>query len=397
MPSLPGQAALLTQAASHHPAARPFLAARHLAVSRLLAANDIPAARHLLAAGTGAAPSPLWYTTRATGVVALVLLTITVALGVAGIARFASPRWPRVITAGLHRNIALLVVAFVAVHVLTTVLDSYTSISLVSAVIPFSSPYRTLWLGLGTIAFDLLLALVATSLLRDRLPYRAWRGVHWLAYASWPVALWHGLGTGTDSKLPWLLALDAACVLVVATATMWRLQLARPGLGRSAAMAATVAVPLATVIFAVAGPLQSGWARRAGTPVALLGQSARATPATASARSDFAGRVRIAADQAGHREVMTVTAHTSGQPGSELTIVLRGRPDGSAIDLSSGSVRISAAASGSYAGPVTLLRGQQIVAALRGPGGQAQQADLTLVVSGDRASGQLLLQSEGAA
>ena len=49
--------------------------------------------------------------------------------------------------------------------------------------------------------------------------------MHLLGYASWPVALWHGLGTGTDSKLPWLLALDAGCVLVVAGALLWRLQL----------------------------------------------------------------------------------------------------------------------------------------------------------------------------
>ena len=91
--------------------------------------------------------------------------------------------------------------------------------------IPFTSPYRPLWLSLGTIAFDMLLALVISSLIRTRLPYRAWRGVHWLAYACWPVALWHGLGTGTDSRLSWLLLLDAVCVAVVAGAVFWRLRL----------------------------------------------------------------------------------------------------------------------------------------------------------------------------
>ena len=156
-------------------------------------------------------PSPLWYATRATGVTALVLLTATVVLGVTGIARFATPRWPRVITAQLHRNLSLLSVAFVAAHVLTTVFDTYAPVGWISAVVPFASPYRTFWLGLGTVSSDLLLAVVVTSLLRARLGYRTWRAVHWLGYACWPVALWHGLGTGTDSKLPWLLALDAAC------------------------------------------------------------------------------------------------------------------------------------------------------------------------------------------
>jgi predicted ferric reductase len=159
-----------------------------------------------------AGPSPLWYATRATGVMALVLLTATVVLGVAGTARFATPRWPRVITARLHRNLSLLAVAFVATHVLTTELDPYAPVGWVSAIVPFASPYRTFWLGLGTVAFDMLLAVVVTSLLRARLGYRAWRAVHWLGYACWPVALWHGLGTGTDSRLSWLLAGDAACV-----------------------------------------------------------------------------------------------------------------------------------------------------------------------------------------
>jgi sulfoxide reductase heme-binding subunit YedZ len=230
------------------------------------------AAGHVLAA-TGAGPSPLWYTARATGVVALILLTLTVALGVAGSTRLSTPALPRLVRSGLHRNISLLSVAFVATHVLTTVLDPYASISITSAIVPFSSHYRPFWLSLGTIAFDMLLALVLTSMVRTRLSYRAWRAVHWLAYASWPIALWHGLGTGTDSKLSWLLLLDALCVLVVAAAALWRLQLVPPGWTRVIGRAATAAIMAATVVFAVVGPLQSGWAHRAGTPNSMLGSA----------------------------------------------------------------------------------------------------------------------------
>jgi methionine sulfoxide reductase heme-binding subunit len=235
-----------------------------------------------------ASPSPLWYATRATGVVALVLLTATVALGVAGVSRLSSPRWPRVITAGLHKNLSLLVVAFVVVHVVTTLLDPFVSINPASIVIPFISSYRPLWLSLGTIAFDLILALVVTSLMRSRISYPAWRMVHWLAYACWPVALWHGLGTGTDSKLPWLLLLDAGCVLLVAGALLWRLRELSPGLTRRLAMAATVAVPLATIIFVLVGPLRPHWAERAGTPVALPWVTAAASPAAARSISGAA-------------------------------------------------------------------------------------------------------------
>jgi sulfoxide reductase heme-binding subunit YedZ len=233
-------------------------------------------------AAASTAPSPLWYATRATGLVALVLLTGTVVLGIASTSRRPAPGLPRVVIAGLHRNLALLAAVLISLHVLTTVADSYARIGLAAAVIPFSSGYRRLWLGLGTMAFDLLLAVTATSLLRDRLSYRGWRAVHWLGYACWPAALWHGLGTGTDSRVPWLLALNALCAASVLGAAAWRLSLMRPGPGRTAAIAAAVILPLATAAFVVAGPLQPGWARRAGTPPALLG----AAPAARSTGGD---------------------------------------------------------------------------------------------------------------
>jgi methionine sulfoxide reductase heme-binding subunit len=225
-------------------------------------------AAHTLAGSAG--PSPLWYATRATGVVGLLLLTMTVALGVAGTARYSSPQLPRMVSAGLHRNVSLLALGVIIVHIVTTVLDPFAPIGFTSAVIPFSSPYRPFWLSLGTIAFDMLLALILTSLFRPWLPYSAWRGVHWLAYACWPVALWHGLGTGTDSKLSWLLALDAVWVLVVAAAVWWRLRLARPSSGRTVARLATATFVLATVAFVAVGPLQHNWSKRAGTPTAQV-------------------------------------------------------------------------------------------------------------------------------
>ena len=242
-------------------------------------ANGASAAAADTLAAAGSAPSPLWYATRGTGVVALVLLTISVALGVAGTARFSSTAMPRLVRSGLHRNVSMMSVGFVAAHVLTVVLDPFASIHLTSAIIPFSSRYRTFWLSLGTIAFDLLLALILTSVLRTRLGYRSWRGVHWLAYASWPIALWHGLGTGTDSRVPWLLLLDALCVLAVGASVFWRIRLVRPTRKRIAGLVATASIAVATVAFVAIGPLQPGWARRAGTPGDLLGS---ARPAAAA-------------------------------------------------------------------------------------------------------------------
>ena len=155
-----------------------------------------------LVAATG--PSPLWYLTRGSGVVALVLLTASVCLGILTTVRWRTGRTPRFVVAGLHRNVALLSVVFLGIHVGTSVADTYAPIGVRDVFIPFASSYRPVWLGLGTLALDLAAAVVVTSLVRVRLGHRVWRLTHWLAYASWPIALVHGLGTGTDARVGWL-------------------------------------------------------------------------------------------------------------------------------------------------------------------------------------------------
>jgi methionine sulfoxide reductase heme-binding subunit len=280
------------------------------------------AASHVLAAGTSG-PSPLWYTTRATGVVALLLLTGTVALGVAGTARLETRAMPRLVSAGLHRNLSLLAVAFVATHVLTSVLDPFAGIGFISAVVPFTSPYRPLWVSLGAIAFDMLLALVISSLLRTRLSYRAWRGVHWLAYACWPVALWHGLGAGTDSRLSWLLLLDAVCVAVVVGAVVWRLQLVPRADVRTAGRLATAAFLLATIVFVATGPVQAGWARRAGTPARILAPPHASAVHASAVRASTVRASTVRASTVHASTVHASTVHAGSRPGA-------GRPGGSA-------------------------------------------------------------------
>jgi sulfoxide reductase heme-binding subunit YedZ len=167
----------------------------------------------------------LWYATRAAGLVTLMLLTASTALGIATGTRLASMRWPRFLVIGLHRNIALLALLFLAVHVGTTVIDTYTSIGLQDAVVPFLSGYHRLWLGLGAIASDLFLVLIATSLLRHRMRPQLWRTVHWTGYLCWPVAISHGLGIGTDSGKTWVFYLALTCGAVVAAALTVRLTL----------------------------------------------------------------------------------------------------------------------------------------------------------------------------
>lgn len=181
----------------------------------------------------------LWYATRAAGAVSLVMFTGVVVLGQLARLRVESASWPRFLTADFHRNLSLLSLVFLAIHVVTAVVDPFTSLGITPVVVPFGSPYRRLWLGLGTVALELTLALILTSLLRRRVGLRVWRAVHWLSYAAWPVAVLHGFGTGTDAFSPWLLALTIASVGAVLLATLWRVRSAPADpLGRARRLAA---------------------------------------------------------------------------------------------------------------------------------------------------------------
>jgi predicted ferric reductase len=165
----------------------------------------------------------LWYTTRAAGAVSLVLLTAVVILGVLSALRFKTAGWPGFLTTGLHRNVALVTLVFLGLHIVTAVVDPFTHLGWLSAIVPFSSYYRTFWLGLGTIAAELLAAIVVTSLLREYIGHAAWRVIHWLSYASWPVGVVHGLGTGTDAWSAWFFTLTLVCVAAVGFAVVYRL------------------------------------------------------------------------------------------------------------------------------------------------------------------------------
>jgi predicted ferric reductase len=169
----------------------------------------------------------LWYFSRGTGLVALLGLTATTALGLLSASRVASPSWPRFVTQGLHRNLGLLVLVALAGHVAAVVVDSYVPIDWVDAVVPFGAGYHPMWVGLGALAADAMLALIVTSLLRHHLGFRSWRTVHWLGYAAWPVALTHGLGVGTDAGTAWMRVLAGACAAAVAAALAVRLVMLR--------------------------------------------------------------------------------------------------------------------------------------------------------------------------
>ena len=168
----------------------------------------------------------LWYASRATGVVALLLMTAVLLLGLLVTRQGRLPGLPRFAVTGLHRNLSLVAVVFVVLHVLTAVLDSYVHIPLISAVVPLASSYERLALGLGAMSLDIMIAVIVTSLLRRHLSRGLWRAVHLLAYVSWPVAWLHSITSSTDLRHGWLFLTAVGCALLVVIAVIWRLSAA---------------------------------------------------------------------------------------------------------------------------------------------------------------------------
>jgi sulfoxide reductase heme-binding subunit YedZ len=345
----------------------------------------------------------LWYLARGAGVTALVLLTISMILGVVTSVRWSSARWPRFVTQAVHRNVSLLAVVVIFLHIATVVIDGFAPIGWKDAFIPFLSGYRALWLGFGAIAFDLVLALTITSLLRHRIGARTWRVVHWLSYLCWPLVVIHGFGSGTDANLSPVLVTNVACVIAVVLAVWWRVANGWPDHLRERALGLTASIvaPAVLAVWLAGGPLAAGWARKAGTPDSLLGggvsvaagtpsgsgasgSGAAAPPTTtappATAGSQFAsvpfdarlaGAVAQSQPSAAGRVTVRLSTTLSNGADGVLTVDITGRPtnDGGVVMDTS---RVTLGPSNQptlYDGQITNLQGTNIGAVVRSPAG----------------------------
>jgi DMSO/TMAO reductase YedYZ heme-binding membrane subunit len=357
-------------------------------------------------------PSTYWFITRATGAVALVLLTVSVCLGIAEIRRSRPRGLPRFVIDSLHRSASLLAVVFLVVHIATTLLDGFAPISLLDSVTGFTSSYRSVWLGLGAVASDLMIAVTITSLVRQRLGYRTWRLIHWLAYASWPLALVHGYGTGTDTRAAWMLVLSGACVVATIAAVVARVNAGWPDHRpfRVSALGLAALVPVGLVAWMPSGPLAAGWARRAGTPASVLAKahgsaavaggssSSRTTSTPISVTARFTGTVRQ--QQLGPGPTLVDITLTVGDPRlRDVHIRIEGEPiSGGGVQMTSSEVSAGPAANGhQYTGRVTALQGADIQATLSDRAGSTLVllARLRLGAGGQAASGTLTARSGG--
>ena len=351
----------------------------------------------------------LWYLTRATGLVSLVLLSGTVILGIISSVGWTAHRWPRFVSQAVHRNVSLFCLALIAIHIVTTVADGFVPIGYLDAFVPFLTPYRPLWIGLGALAFDMLLAVAITSGLRRRIGTRTWRGVHYLAYACWPIAVLHGLGSGTDTRLPIMLSIEVVCIASVVGAVAWRIVAARgmPNVGRLATAGATTVVVIGIGVFALAGPLRPGWSKRAGTSDALLAQIAAkfAAQSAAGASSGTSASPTVpSTTQPGSTSALPTVPFTANVTGTvqqsspnsagdvtvQLTMQVQGTNAPLVVRLSGPAVNggVSMTSSnvtfGTEQGAVTGLNGSNVQATVSGPSGKV---DLALQLTIDQNAG----------
>lgn len=169
----------------------------------------------------------IWYTSRTSGVVALVFLTLVCVLGILVSTRVGGRRVGRFELNELHRSVSMTAMIFVGIHVATTVVDTYVPIGWASSILPFTSAYQRLPVAIGTVAFDVMVAVWVSSLFKERMNIGMWRALHWSAYLAFVTAALHAYTVGTDAHARWCLYTLIVCLGVVASAAVWRV-MARP-------------------------------------------------------------------------------------------------------------------------------------------------------------------------
>jgi predicted ferric reductase len=171
------------------------------------------------------AASTTWYAARAGGVLAYLLLSASVAVGLLLSGRARLQRWPRFALEDVHRFLGILAGTFIVMHGGALLLDTVVPFSLGQLLVPGTAPYRPLAAACGVVAAELLAALAVTNHYRKRLPHHWWRRAHMLNFAVWGLALVHGLTVGTDAWTPWALSLYAGSAWFVLALLVHRVSL----------------------------------------------------------------------------------------------------------------------------------------------------------------------------
>lgn len=339
-----------------------------------------------------APPSPVWFFARGAGFVSLILLTISVCLGILVSMRVRSRGWPLFLSDQLHGYTAVLFFVFLTLHVVTVLLDPFTRFALSEVLVPFASTYRRVWLGLGVVAAELAVAMGASVYLRRWIGYRAWRVLHLGTYAVFPLALVHGLATGSDTRAEWGTAVYALCLGAVVASAGVRLWSGPARLRGPLAAAGALGIFVLGSWLTV-GPMHQGWAREAGTPQ-LDNAQALPTPQAASTSPalarPFVDRVSGRLDtQSG--SALKASGQATGSVDLGWSLDAQQAADGSLY----GTMTITDASGGTICAATITSADQQGIVATCAPGGAHGSItfDLRLRQRGGLLSGQLAVDS----
>ena len=176
-----------------------------MALGTLTAAVVLPSmAPNLAATLLGSDPKAFWYLSRGSAFVAMSLLWLSMALGLT-ITNKMARTWPGAPAAfAIHEYVSLLGLAFAIFHALVLMGDHYIKFTLAQVLIPFASVgYKPLLTGLGQVGFYVWLLVALSFYVRSHIGPKAWRAIHYVSFLCYCVALYHGITSGTDTKMLW--------------------------------------------------------------------------------------------------------------------------------------------------------------------------------------------------
>jgi hypothetical protein len=343
-----------------------------------------------------------WDVARAGGFTAYILLTLSVAWGLALTMHWQSGRWPRLINSELHNFLTLLALIFTGIHVLAVWIDPFTRFNWSEVFIPFVSHYRPLWMAFGIVGLYLGLAIGLSTWLRRWIGYKWWRRLHILTLLLYFLVTIHGIATGSDTRTWWGVGIYLVSILVVGT-LLWG-RLIEPANKQSRAhpiwAVVVVLVILAGAALTVLGPLQPGWNTVAnngngsgGSPAALAAQSLSSSQSsnTNPFAPPFTDSVQGTLNQNGPDDngdvtlQLNLTVSNGTQTSGTLLIILHGQSfgdDDNNIDITSSQISLASPSGQTlYTGSYTTLtddRELQMTALLTSPGNSAQKLKLQI-------------------
>jgi predicted ferric reductase len=165
----------------------------------------------------------MWYVTRAAGIISYLLLWLSTVWGLAVSNKILDPVLHRAFTYDFHQFLSLLAIGFIFLHVGVLLADKYLPFSVAQILVPFSAPYRPVWVGLGTIGLYLILLVSITFYIRKWIGQKTFRMIHLVSYIAFIATALHGLFAGTDSPLLTVQAMYLLTTLSVVFLTVYRI------------------------------------------------------------------------------------------------------------------------------------------------------------------------------